>query len=104
MQCPCCGVNNTSDDFMQRLNKARELAQIPLIITSGYRCKKHNKAIGSTSTNHTSGQAADIICNVSRDRYLIVEALLNTNMLGIGIGQTFIHCDINRDIPALWLY
>ena len=104
MQCHCCGANNMSDDFMLRLNQARKLAGIPFFITSGYRCKKHNEEVGSTSTNHTRGKAADIMCNVSKDRYLIVEALLNANMLGIGIGQTFIHCDINRDSPAVWLY
>jgi hypothetical protein len=44
------------------LEPLRQIVQKPVIITSGYRSKKLNAAIGgSSSSQHTKGQAADFI-------------------------------------------
>ena len=44
------------------LEPLRQIVQKPVIITSGYRSKKVNEAIGGSSTSqHMKGQAADFI-------------------------------------------
>jgi len=43
------------------LDPAREALGVPIIVNSGFRSKKVNKAIGGASTSqHTKGEAADI--------------------------------------------
>ena len=45
--------------MLERLRRAIE--DRPIIITSGYRCKKHNKAVGGVrNSQHLLGRAADI--------------------------------------------
>lgn len=44
------------------LQRIRDRLGKPIIITSGYRCPALNKAVGGvTSSDHQSGQAADIV-------------------------------------------
>lgn len=45
------------------LEPARQLLGEPIIVTSGYRCEKLNKAVGGVPTSqHVKGQAADLRC------------------------------------------
>lgn len=45
----------------QLLEKIRTVYKKPIIVTSGYRCEKLNKAVGGAKTSqHMKGQAADI--------------------------------------------
>lgn len=104
LKCRCCGKVSMDPVFMDILNRARQLAGHGFVIDSGYRCMKHNAEVGSTSTNHTSGKAVDISCEISSTRFTMIEALIRMGMLGIGIAPTFIHADINRTLPAIWLY
>lgn len=104
MKCKCCGKLLIDTEFKEKLNIARELAGFPFLVDSGYRCEAHNKAVGSTSTNHTIGRAADIKCSAGRKRYEIIRAMISAGMLGIGVGPDYVHCDTNRTTPALWTY
>lgn len=104
LKCRCCGVLIIDRDFREKLNIARFFAGFPFILDSGYRCPKHNKDEGSTSTNHTSGKAADIKCTNDRERYKMLIALIGAGMLGLGLGKNFIHADTNRTAPAIWTY
>ena len=104
MKCPCCGKTIMDVAFIKYLNMARFLAGFPFVVSSGYRCPDHNKKVGSTSTNHTSGMAADIRCTDSRERYEMVQAMIGAGMIGLGIGLNYIHCDINRTTPRIWIY
>jgi len=94
---PHSGSVNMDPKFMDMLEAAREIAGIPFIITSGYRTKEHNDAIGSKSTNHTTGRAADIAATNSRDRFIIISALIEVgfNRIGIDFKRKFIHVDSN---------
>ena len=94
------------ESFLYMLDEAREIAGIPFKINSGYRTKKHNKAVGGKPTSsHTKGMAADIHCDDSFSRIIIIQALIETGFRRIGIGKTFIHCDNDLDKNnALWLY
>ena len=104
LSCNLCGKLIIDPIFRKKLNDARNRADLPFVITSGYWCPTHNQEIGSTSTNHTTGKAADILCRNAQHRFIIAKSLLNAGMLGIGIGKTFIHCDINRLTPGIWTY
>jgi uncharacterized protein YcbK (DUF882 family) len=93
--------------FLQLLDKARAHAQIPFRISSGYRTKEHNKKVGGVdSSAHIKGLAADIVCNSSSDRYIILSALLHVGFHRIGIAEGFIHADVSTDRPGfmVWTY
>lgn len=81
-------------EFLFRLQKARTIAGIPFVITSGHRTKTHNKIVGGSPTSaHLLGVAADIACNSSTERWKIVFALRDAGFKRIGIGKDFIHVD-----------
>jgi uncharacterized protein YcbK (DUF882 family) len=106
-KCPCCGEVNINEEFIEKLDKARYLANIPFKITSGYRCPKHNKEIGGSPTSsHMKGLAVDIACENSSDRYRIIEACINVGLKRLGIGENFIHIDGDRDKvwQVVWTY
>jgi zinc D-Ala-D-Ala carboxypeptidase len=106
-KCPCCGEVHMQEVFLKTLDYARDLAEIPFVITSGYRCPKHNAKIGGQPNSaHTKGFAADIKCTNSKDRFTIVEAARQAGIKRIGIGENFIHLDIDPDKPqrVMWTY
>ena len=93
--------------FLFELDLARDSASIPFKINSGYRCKKHNKAIGGVgSSAHCKGKAADIATNNSRERYKIIDTLLRVHFTRIGIGNNFVHVDSDPDKQkdVIWTY
>ena len=47
----------------EMLERIRATLNAPIVVTSGYRCPALNRAVGGvTSSDHLSGQAADIVC------------------------------------------
>ncbi len=97
-QCHCCGGNNIKNELIEKLETAREIAGIPFYITSGYRCEKHNKAVGGVPNSaHTRGYAADIRTTSSRERLVIMKALLDAGFNRIGCYENFIHADIDPE-------
>ena len=106
-KCGCGGgIEKMSEEFLQKLIKAREIANIPFPPVSYYRCPKHNAAVGSTSNNHPRGEAGDIGCTNSINRYKLITALLQAGFNRIGVHRSFIHCDVNKtQVPnVIWFY
>ena len=106
-KCPCCGKNETSEKLISLLDFIRNLIRTPMIINSGYRCKKHNKKIdGNPESEHLSGEGADIRCENSKMRYLLIDTALSVGFRRVGIGDTFIHLGISKDRPSevIWIY
>lgn len=102
LECKCCGGFLISDDLLGRLNFARETAGIPFIITSGYRCQKHNDRVGGKPNSaHTTGQAVDIAFKNSNECFKIVRALYDAGFrrLGINFSKSFVHCDVDGSKP-----
>ena len=97
---------NMKKQFLTKLDKARAIADVPFKITSGYRSKETNKRVGGVSTSsHLKGLAADISCKDSSTRQKILNALIQAGFTRIGIADTFIHCDTDKDKnDAIWLY
>lgn len=102
--CPCCGESKMDIKFVLKLDKARGEADTPFIITSGYRCVKHNLEVRSTSKNHTSGHAVDIACKAGWQRFRILYGLIVAGFKRIGIRNDFIHVDDTDYVDSCWLY
>jgi len=93
--------------FMYMLDEAREIAGVPFRINSGYRTNHRNSQVGGVDGSaHTQGIAADIAVTDSRQRAIIVQALLEAGFTRIGIARTFVHCDIDstKAENVIWLY
>ena len=74
-------------DFLQTI---RNELHLPIIITSGYRSKEVNEAVGCASSSyHVKGLAADIKCS-DMDKLLSVlhSHLMNIDQLGIYYSNT----------------
>ena len=102
---PGSGVN-MQQEFIQRLDIAREIAGVPFNINSGYRTEAHNTKVGgSPNSSHLRGWAADIECLGGRERWLIINALLEVGFNRIGIYSTFIHADCDPSLPknVIWV-
>jgi len=82
--CTCgCGETVISDELLEMLDMARELAKTPFVISSGLKCKN------------------------SKIRAIMIDALGYAGFTRMGLGKTFIHVDIdNKDkpSPSIWLY
>ncbi len=106
-KCPCCGKVIVSGWLIHLLNKVREALGLPMIVSSGYRCKKWNKKKGGKKNSaHRRGTAADIKCTNSAMRYLIIKYAFEVGFKRIGVGGDFIHLDVDGELPTevLWVY
>ena len=100
------GVNMDSN-FLAMLDNARDIAQIPFKINSGYRTKERNElAKGKKDSSHLIGKAADISVSSSRERWTIINSLIKAGFNRIGIAKTFIHVDSdeNKSPNVIWTY
>ncbi len=104
-ECKCgCGKNDVQAVLIEMLDKARELAEVPFVVTSGCRCENHNREIGgSEKSGHISGEAADIAVN-SRTRYAVLKGIIKAGFKRIGVSKDFIHVDIKQEPGCLWVY
>ena len=94
-------------DFLEKLDYARGNAGVPFKINSGYRTKEWNfKVGGRVGSSHLKGLAVDIHCNNSKARFELVDILLDVGFNRLGIANTFIHADIDKDKPQnlIWTY
>lgn len=100
------------DEFLTRLDHARDIAGIPFKITSGYRIEADIDRLldagykVSKNSSHLKGCAADIGTPTSQQRYIIIDALLKAGFNRIGIADTFVHVDSDIDKApfVIWTY
>lgn len=86
--------------FIQKLEEARQIAKIPFRINSGYRTPAYNRKVhGVSSSAHLFGLAADISCQISFHRYIILNSLLAVGFSRIGLYSNYIHVDIDKSKP-----
>jgi len=96
-----------SDDLLIKLDLAREIAGIPFNINSSWRDKATNEREGGKPNSaHLRGNAVDISCANSSNRFTIIDACITAGFTRIGIAKTFIHVDVDEDLPncVTWLY
>ena len=93
--------------FLLRLDEAIERAGIPFIINSAYRTPEHNAKIGGKpNSSHLKGLAVDISVTNSRQRFVILESLIKVGFNRIGIADTFINVDLDKEKSekVVWTY
>ena len=98
--------NNMNKDFLFVLDEAREFAGIPFVINSAYRSPEHPLSIKNPSSSHIKGLAVDIKATDSKTRYKVLNALIQVGFNRIGIADTFIHVDDDKDKSqqVIWTY
>ena len=104
--CRCCGRTEINQRLVDALQELRDLADLPVRVTSGYRCPEHNRAIGgATQSQHLLGTAADISVRgmTPAQMYRLAEGVEAFRNGGIGVypDKGFIHVDV-RDGRARW--
>jgi len=98
---------NMNEDFLAKLDKAREFANIPFIINSAYRSPEQNARVGGKpNSSHLRGLAVDIRANDSSTRYIVLNALISVGFNRIGIASSFIHVDDDKEKAnnVIWTY
>lgn len=95
------------EQFLRRLQTAREISGVSYDITSGVRTPFWNRKVGGArDSSHITGWAVDIRVTSSRNRYLILNGLIEAGFTRIGIGENFIHVDAdpNKIEEVIWHY
>jgi uncharacterized protein YcbK (DUF882 family) len=105
--CPCCGALPPDDAFQKLLaylEAVRERYGHPMPVTSGYRCPRHNAAVGGVATSpHLLGLAADVRVANGALRRRLVEAAIMSDTPGIGIYERHVHLDlVEREHDVMW--
>jgi len=93
--------------ILDMIDEAREKYGKPIHVTSGFRTIKHNQSVGGVETSsHLKGLAIDVACVSSRERFELMNVLLEVGFNRIGVGSTFIHVDIDKDKSqnVIWTY
>ena len=61
LSCPCCGRLHIDSRLLEGLERLRALAARPVLVPAGYRCARHNQAVGGVPhSEHLEGLAADV--------------------------------------------
>jgi len=88
-------------ELIVRLEKVRQLLNLPIVVDSGYRTPEHNAAVGGVPKSlHRKGLAVDIKCAfVSLP--LLLAAAIWAGFPGVMVYSVlnFLHCDL-REVPA----
>lgn len=101
------GIRNMDGSLLARLEATREVAGIPMRISSAIRCPAHNADIGGKKRSaHLTGHAVDIICASDADRYTILQAAILCGFNRIGLASGFIHLDTANYLNSnrVWVY
>ncbi len=112
--CSCDGLCDHPDvispEFVAKLDEIRERIGLPVTVTSGTRCERHNRKVGGKPHSahlpkNGVSHAADIKCSDSAYRFAFLSAALPL-FKRIGVGKEFIHVDDDPELPSevVWVY
>lgn len=105
-RCRCgCGAAPVDQRLVDGLEAIRAIVKLPVILTCGYRCPKHNREVPGASSNsrHMVGCAADIcVAGFSPDQLGAIAKQIRM-FTGIGIYPTrgFVHVEVGWK-PRKW--
>lgn len=95
--CPCCGMVEVDPLLVAKLQSMRDKIGEPITVNSGYRCARHNVAVGGALRSyHLSGAAADISCQHWYYLYGLAKCL-DVGGIGFYPQQRFCHVDVRAD-------
>lgn len=107
LACKCCGKLKFPEEMVEFIERVRNAFGKRMIVTSGYRCAKHNMSVGGKSGSaHVQGLAVDFAVMNGQERYAMLRAAIQSGAKGIGIAEGFMHMDImtRREHQTLWVY
>jgi len=110
-RCKCCGGVVVNQQLVAMLQRMRDQLGRPMVITSGYRCLRHNALVGGVSDSyHMQGMAADVVYQGGLELLTLVQAAISAGFKRIGIysigiyRRGFVHLDVgNMPSPAMWV-
>ena len=100
--CACgCGEGGLDDDVVDGLLTLEKIACTRLSLLSGYRCAKHNEAVGSKPTSmHRLRKAADVFSsNVDATMLAALAegvAVFANGGIGLYVDKRFVHLDTGK--------
>ena len=96
-ECPCCNRVMLHLVLLRKLSALRQAIGFPLLVNSGYRCKKENHRVHGVKTSyHLIGFAVDVTTASMKISDLLKHAQ-NINFGGIGVYDNFLHLDIRHN-------
>jgi len=103
----CCGHSApVQPELISALQALRNQLNLPLSITSGFRCNRHNESVGGAARSfHTLGMAADVACPegmTAEDLAQAAEIIPAFQQGGIGIYPSWVHLDVRTTGKARW--
>ena len=103
----CCGHSApVHPELISALQALRDQLNLPLSITSGFRCNRHNESVGGAARSfHTLGMAADVACPdglTAEDLARAAETIPAFQQGGIGIYPSWVHLDVRTTGKARW--
>ncbi len=101
--CKCgCGLDRVHPALAALVQRIRDIIDEPVMINSGCRCAKHNKAVGGAEqSRHLKCMAADIRAKTisARSLYDIIMTAYHEGFLpelgGISGYNSFVHVDVD---------
>ena len=87
-----------AEETVKICDEIRKRAKVPITISSGIRCEKHNAEVGGVAnSNHKLGKAADLICSLSPEKLKEIAEAVTAEMIpgrgGIGLYSWGVHVD-----------
>lgn len=98
-------VQGLDEELVALLDKARGVAGVPFVITSGLRTKEQNRQAGGVpDSSHLTGKAVDLRATTGQERHAIIKGCLQAGFTRLGIYSTHIHVDIDTSKPqeTIW--
>lgn len=102
LKCRCCGLFNMDDDFLIRLQAFRFILNKPLVVSSGCRCKKHNKEVGGVDNSCHQGEtkkatACDVTNNNCSEIYTLATKSGLFNEVIWYKAKNFVHLALDKN-------
>jgi hypothetical protein len=109
---PDCQKQRISKALITKLDKVREEIKQPLIVTSAFRCHKHQAFLRSAGVNtvvaqvsqHELGNAADIVPKDQKDVRGSFLQICAKYFEAIGLSDRFLHVDLRSGRQRRWEY
>jgi uncharacterized protein YcbK (DUF882 family) len=104
---PDCIEQRIAEELIDKLEGCRREVGKPVVVTSGFRCDKHQADLSNTpgiktvaKSTHPLGHAADIKCRLMTP----LRAAVESRFKAIGVARTFLHVDLRDDKKRRWTY